>query len=106
MKTPLSPPTNDQSRPVTETDVREANARANQVSDGEGRCSDGVYKRTVGQAREEALALRHKLEAMESLLQTTKDKLAATQETIDAKDRRLLEVWQVDIGKREQGSRN
>lgn len=44
------------------------------------------------QAREEALALREKLEAMESLLETTKVKLAATKETIDAKDRRLLEV--------------
>ena len=29
---------------------------------------------------------------MESLLETTKVKLAATKETIDAKDRRLLEV--------------
>jgi hypothetical protein len=36
--------------------------------------------------------LREKLEAMESLLETTKVKLAATKETIDAKDRRLLQV--------------
>ena len=44
------------------------------------------------QAREEAAALRQKLESMEALLAETRTKLAATKEVIHTKDERLKQV--------------